>query len=84
LIARIGLLPLRELVWMITNLEASTYVKIAESHALLDMTAGVLSQFVITDQQIKQTAWLRNVREWAQVHMTENKQPLAYSGKANT
>jgi len=41
---------------MITNLEASTYVKRAESHALLNVIAGVLSQFVITDQQMKQTA----------------------------
>ena len=69
---------------MITNLEASTYVKIAESHALLNVTAGVLSQFVITGQQMKQTAWRRNVREWARVHVTKKKQPLAYSGKANT
>jgi hypothetical protein len=44
----------------------------------------VLSQFVITDQQMKRTAWLRNVREWVRVHVTEKKQPLAYSGKANT
>ena len=84
MIARIGLLPLRERVWMITNLEASTYVKRAESHALLNVIAGVLSQFVITDQQMKQTAWLRNVCEWVRVHVTEKKQPLAYSGKANT
>ena len=69
---------------MITNLEASTYVKIAESHALLGVTAGVLSQFVITGRQMKRTAWLRNVREWARVHVTEKKQPLAYPGKANT
>jgi hypothetical protein len=83
LIARIGLLPLRELVWMITNLEASTYVKIAESRALLGVAAGVLGRFVITDQQMKRTVWRRNVREWARVHVTEKKQPLAYSGKAN-
>jgi|RhiMethySRZTD1v2_1073278.scaffolds.fasta_scaffold302860_2 hypothetical protein len=69
---------------MITNLEASTYVKRAESRVRLDVTAGVLSQFVITEQQMKRTAWLRNVREWVRVHVTEKKQPLAYSGKANT
>jgi hypothetical protein len=69
---------------MVTNLEASTYVKIVESCALPGVAAGVLGRFVITDQQMKRTVWQRNVREWARVHMTEKKQPLAYSGKANT
>ena len=69
---------------MITNLEVSTYVKRAESRALPSVAAGVLGRFVITDQQMKQTAWLRNVREWVRAHVTEKKQPLAYSGKANT
>ena len=69
---------------MITNLEASTYVKIAENRSLLGMAAGELGRFVTTDQQVKRTVWRRNVREWARVHVTEKKRPLAYSGKANT
>jgi hypothetical protein len=68
---------------MVTNLEASTYVKIAESRVLLSVAAGVLGRFVTTDQQMKRTVWQRNVREWARVHVTEKKQPPAYSGKAN-
>jgi Uma2 family endonuclease len=49
----------------IFGLEAGEYVAQAESIALPGVTGEVLTQFVEEDKQLKRTAWLRQVREWA-------------------
>ncbi|MBV7332338.1 Uma2 family endonuclease [Chloroflexi bacterium TSY] len=50
----------------ISILENGTYVERLESRALPPVTGGVLKQFLHSSQQLKRTAWLRQVRKWIQ------------------
>jgi Uma2 family endonuclease len=49
----------------IFTLAGDTYVEQPESVALPKVTGAVLSEFLVASQQLKRTAWLRQVRSWA-------------------
>jgi Uma2 family endonuclease len=50
----------------IFKLEGSVYIERAESAALPNVTGETLTNFAEEGKQLKRTAWLRRVREWAQ------------------
>ena len=50
----------------IFKLKGSEYIERAESAALPNVTDETLTNFVEEGTQLKRTAWLRRVREWAQ------------------
>lgn len=56
----------------IFQLEGSGYGERAESAALPKVTSAALTNFVEESKQLKRTAWLRRVREWARQHAEEN------------
>ena len=55
----------------IFRLEGSGYSERAESTGLPKVTSEALTNFVEEGKQLKRTAWLRRVREWAQQRVEE-------------
>lgn len=54
----------------IYKLEANNYVEAEESAALSGVTGEALSHLITASQNLKRTAWLRQVREWARTQKT--------------
>jgi len=47
------------------RLEAKTYVRKTESSFLPGVTGSVLTEFSRSYREMKSTAWMKSVRDWA-------------------
>ena len=57
---------------IILTLTGNAYVKHPESAALPKVTSAMLTEFLTTSQQLKRTAWLRQVRAWAREQLSSS------------
>lgn len=56
----------------VLTLIGTTYAEVATSAALPGVSGEILGHFVETNLQVKQTAWLRSVREWVRENLNRS------------